>query len=381
MNKPASLYVDVLRLAAALVVFVVHAHYLLPGGMPGLWWLAGLGGEAVTVFFVLSGFVIAHVVHTREFRATDYLASRFARLYSVVLPALLVTILFDYAGAALAPNEYAASMTGGASSIAASLLFANEMWFAAIRPLSNTPFWSLGYEFWYYMLYAAACYVPGRGRKCAAILLLCAICGPKILLLMPVWLLGVAAHALTGSFKPGPLAAVLLAMVTAAGLALLVMSGAKAQWHAFTVAALGVPAGMLGPSGHVLYSLAFGLLAALHVFAMVTVAPMFRIRGRTGERAVRTTSAYTFAIYLFHYPILKFLVVASAAAGLGVLRAPVIVVLSLVLIAVLGRASDRLKPALKRWFKVRLAALASVRLRGDARISRAAGKATARRGH
>jgi peptidoglycan/LPS O-acetylase OafA/YrhL len=54
MNKPASLYLDVLRLAAALVVFIVHAHYLLPGGMPGPWWLSGLGGEAVTLFFVPS---------------------------------------------------------------------------------------------------------------------------------------------------------------------------------------------------------------------------------------------------------------------------------------------------------------------------------------
>lgn len=378
MNKPASLYLDVLRLAAALVVFVVHAHYLLPGGMPGLWCLSGLGGEAVTVFFVLSGYVIAHVVHTREFRATDYLASRLARLYSVVVPALLATALFDHAGAALAPADYAATMAGGAWGIAASLLFANELWFNAVRPLSNTPFWSLGYEFWYYMIYAAARYVPGRRRRWAAVSLLCAVCGPKILLLMPVWLLGVAAYAASRRVAPGWPVAALLAVASAVGLYLLVASGAKAHWHALTIAALGPPAQMLGPSAHVLYSAVFGLLATLHVVAMVALAPLFGGLWRRCEHAVRTISAYTFAIYLLHYPILKCLVAASATAGLGMLRAPLVIAATLAMVALIGSLGERCKPALKRWFGTRLEALGGALLRGGS----SAGAATGRRpGH
>jgi hypothetical protein len=93
--------------------------------------------------------------------------------------------------------------------------------------LPHSPFWSLGYEFWYYMLYAAACFVPGPGRKCSAVLLPCLICGPKILLLMPVWLLGVAAYGVTCRVRLGWPAALALAVATSAGLALLATSGAK----------------------------------------------------------------------------------------------------------------------------------------------------------
>ena len=352
MTKAASLYIDVLRLVAALVVFVVHAHYLLPGSMPGLWRLASLGGEAVTVFFVLSGFVIAHVVRTRETRAADYLASRFARLYSVVLPALALTALLDVAGAALAPRDYA---TGPDRGLWASLLFVNELWFTSNPPLSNTPFWSLGYEFWYYLLYAAGRYIPDRGRRWAAVLLLGAICGPKILLLLPVWQLGVAAYAIAGSRRLRPGMAVLCAIASAAGLYLLVASGVKAEWHRVTMAALGPLADGLGPSSHMLYTYAFGLLTTVHLVAMVALAPLFERLWRVGERVIRATSAQTFAIYLLHYPLLKFLV--AVTAGIGALRGPLVITVTLVVIAALGSAGDRLKPWLKRWFRARLGTL------------------------
>ncbi|GGY95248.1 acyltransferase family protein [Pseudoduganella plicata] len=352
MTKAASLYIDVLRLVAALVVFAVHAHYLLPKPMPGLWRLAALGGEAVTVFFVLSGLVIAHVVHTRETRAADYLASRFARLYSVVLPGLALTATLDIAGKLLAPADYAFTIGQDSRALLASLLFVNELWWTSAAPPSNTPFWSLGYEFWYYLLYAALRYLPDRRVRWATLLTLGAACGPKILLLLPVWQLGVAAYAIAGRHRLRPGMAVFHAVVSAAGLYLLVASGAKAEWHNATVAALGPLAQGLGPSSHVLYTYAFGVLTTLHLIAMVTLVPLFGKLWRSGERAIRATSAQTFAIYLFHYPLLKFLV--AVTGSIGVLRGPVVIAVTLATIAALGSAGDRLKPALRRWFLARL---------------------------
>jgi len=362
MNKAASLYLDVLRLAAAVVVFIVHAHYLLPNGLPILWRLASFGGEAVIAFFVLSGFVIAHVVRTREDRATDYLASRFARLYSVVLPALLVTLLLDLAGAMLAPARYGSSLEEDAYGLLLSLIFANEIWFTSHQPLSNTPFWSLGYEFWYYMIYAAARYVPSRSGKAIAVTLLCAVCGPKILLLMPVWLLGVAAYVIVTRARITTLISALLALTTLAGLSILIATDAKSAWSAWTHAELGALAQALGPSAHFLYSYAFGLLATIHVVAMVSLAPSFGKLWHICERAVRAASAQTFAIYLLHYPILKFLVEATATVELGVLGAPLIITLALAFIAMLGTACDRSKPGMKRWFHVQLAKLTRMAL-------------------
>lgn len=353
MTKAASLYLDVLRLVAALVVFVVHAQYLLPGSIPLLWRLGWLGGEAVTMFFVLSGFVIAHVVRTRETRAPEYLASRLARLYSVVLPALALTALLDILGAAVAPSEYGAPLGWGTF---ASLFFVNELWFSSAPPLSNAPFWSLGYEFWYYMLYAVQRYIPDRRRRWTALLVLGTICGPKILLLLPVWQLGVAAYAITRRQRLRPGMAVLCAIVSATGLYLLVASDAQAAWRDATVAALGPLAQGLGPSIHVLYMLAFGVLTTLHLVAMVALAPLFGGLWRVGERVIRATSAQTFAIYLLHYPLLKFLVAIST--GLGALRGPAVIALALTAIATLGSLGERLKPGLRRWFRARLEKLA-----------------------
>jgi peptidoglycan/LPS O-acetylase OafA/YrhL len=94
---------------------------------------------------------------------------------------------------------------------------------------------------------------------------------------------------------------------------------------------------------------------------MITLAPMFDAVWRICGPAVRAASAYTFAIYLLHFPILKFLAVASATAGLGTLRFPVIVVLSFLSIAVLNGACDRLKPVLKKRLQDGFGKLASVR--------------------
>ena len=58
------------------------------------------------------------------------------------------------------------------------------------NPGSNGPWWSLGYEAWYYAIFALMFFTNGRKRWLfagAAML----VAGPKIWLLMPSWLMGV----------------------------------------------------------------------------------------------------------------------------------------------------------------------------------------------
>ncbi len=58
-----------------MVVFLGHvAGTRLTGGF--LWQLGPYTGEAVTVFFVLSGFVIAYATDQRETSARSYLIAR-----------------------------------------------------------------------------------------------------------------------------------------------------------------------------------------------------------------------------------------------------------------------------------------------------------------
>lgn len=91
MNRATSLYLDVVRPVAALVVLLSHVGDQLS-------FLASAGVQAVDVFFVLSGFVIAHVSASRERDPRVYFISRAARIYSVAIPTLILTVILDSIG-------------------------------------------------------------------------------------------------------------------------------------------------------------------------------------------------------------------------------------------------------------------------------------------
>ena len=62
LDPNLSIYLDLLRLVAAFEVVLGHARHFVMPGLPGF--ISGHTGEAVAVFFVLSGFVIAFVAVT-----------------------------------------------------------------------------------------------------------------------------------------------------------------------------------------------------------------------------------------------------------------------------------------------------------------------------
>src|SRR3974390_1821449 len=134
MNKGTSLYLDLVRFSAAAVVFIQHAKALSRDSFLGFWvnhpnvysLINVLSQAAVTVFFVLSGYVIAHVLATRERTPLDYAASRFGRLYSVVIPALIVTTLCNYV-----LSQPHALVSGYGLRVLANLTFTNSFWLPA----------------------------------------------------------------------------------------------------------------------------------------------------------------------------------------------------------------------------------------------------------
>jgi peptidoglycan/LPS O-acetylase OafA/YrhL len=195
MTGALSLYLDALRVAAAFTVFLSHyGNMRISGGL--FWHFSDYGHTAVLVFFVLSGFVIASVSETRERSLENYALSRIARLYSVMIPAFVVTAVLDWLGQAIDPTlygpEWNPKIAHPALSYALSAVFLGESWTLAVLPGFNVPFWSLNYEAWYYALFAAATFLRGRLRA-AALAAAALLAGPKILLLLPVWLIGVVA--------------------------------------------------------------------------------------------------------------------------------------------------------------------------------------------
>ncbi|NNG22093.1 acyltransferase family protein [Telluria aromaticivorans] len=191
LDRPFSLYLDLTRLLAAVAVVLAHFRYnaIIPDDA---WsFLPYLGREAVIVFFVLSGYVIAASTAQRRPSARDYAVARLSRVYSVVLPVLFLAL-----ACAAALRAWTGSV-GNAGYVLDKLyvylpfhlLFLGQHWQLTEVPPLMIPYWSLGYEAWYYLLFGLACYLRGTRRK-VAIALVLAIMGYKMWLLLPVWLSG-----------------------------------------------------------------------------------------------------------------------------------------------------------------------------------------------
>ena len=167
------------------------------------------------VFFVLSGyFISASVLRDRvtgRWSWTKYSVSRLTRLYLVLVPGLLLTILFDGLGLIFFPDSpvYSGAVRGWhhdffavADRLSVVTFMGNLMFLQTVVVPSlgsNEPLWSLSYEFWYYVLFPLGCLAFAQRTQVwarVACLVVCAILlgllGKSISLYFPVWLLGTA---------------------------------------------------------------------------------------------------------------------------------------------------------------------------------------------
>ncbi len=308
MTRATSLYLDLVRFLAAVAVLLTHLGYTrFSGGL--LLPLRTYGNDAVMVFFVLSGYVIAHTAATRDREFNEYLLNRAARLLSVAVPAVALTLFCDQVGRAIEPAAYAGFWYQDSHAwlrILTALTFTNELWFTSWRLFTNGPYWSLGYEFWYYMLFAAGFYFRGRTRV-IALVALCAMLGPKILLLFPIWLLGVWVYRFNRRAEVG------------IGLGWLLFLGSIAAYVAFRAWGLRdallewsyVQFGYrfiehsLRWSNEFVSSYALGLIVAANFIGCQAISAQVAPLLERFQAPIRQWAGYTFSIYLFHYPLLQ----------------------------------------------------------------------------
>ncbi len=346
MNKATSTYLDLVRFLAAATVFLVHAQYdrftgtsLRFGGA-----FSDLGNDAVMVFFVLSGFVIAYVADKKERNLKDYTLSRLARLYSVVAPALLVTVAADYLGSRIDYGLYTGwdfPTDHPVWRLAANFFFVNELWFSSIRPFSNAPFWSLGYEFWYYVIFAAAFYLR-RPTRYFAVAIACLIVGPKVLILLPIWLLGVGVYHIISTQKIDERLGWALFLGSTVTYAVYRSSGSAQMLLDWTVAHLGSTFvhGWLGQSKYFLSSYVIGPLIAIHFIGLTAIAARVGPLLACVAVPIRYLAGFTFAIYLFHFPLLQFFAVICVNVANEALRSALIVGSTIATIWVLGTVTE-----------------------------------------
>ncbi len=165
------------------------------------------------VFFVLSGFLISSAVirdhQNQRWTWAKYSTDRLTRLYVVLIPGLLLTLVWDLSGLHLFGTNPIYTGNGADwindyfdvnSRLSSTALLGNASFLQTIlvQPLgSNDPLWSLAFEFWYYVLFPClyiASFQSSKLRTRAGFLLVAIatllFVGEGILIYFPIWLFG-----------------------------------------------------------------------------------------------------------------------------------------------------------------------------------------------
>lgn len=210
-NAAQSLLISALRGLAALQVAASHLRAEIYPGLRtleepslaymGLAFFTGFAHQAVIVFFLISGWLVGGSLMNRLGKPqalANYAIDRFTRLWTVLLPTLLLTLAIGLFIGAVAPgpidvdpaNEFSAAAFAGN-------LFGLQT--VAVPYFGgNYPLWSLAHETWYYIQFPLLLLVIAgggalrRAAAAAALILLLASLRDMISLYFSLWLLGAA---------------------------------------------------------------------------------------------------------------------------------------------------------------------------------------------
>ncbi len=309
MNPELSTYLNMLRVFGALEVFLSHMC-IWNTGCGFTVEFSRFGADGVVIFFVLSGYVIAYTADEKDRTARSYLISRCARIYSVVLPALLLTLTLEWIGLKWFPQSYDSVVDHYQFAkiglyVPLWLSFSSEFWSLNEPIMTNGAFWSLCFEVWYYIVFGIFMFARGRTRV-VAIGVVALLVGPKICVLFPLWCLGVIAYRTQGrvELKPGPARVLLLVslgaypLLKAYGIDDMATEAVNAILHDWPRTHLQMAWQV---PGHLLIALC--VVGSILGMRFGAFRQMARIAWPVG-----LVASFTFTIYLTHLSLLKFFV-------------------------------------------------------------------------
>lgn len=286
MNPQFSIYLDLVRILVAFTVFFSH---LVIVGNPLLWRFNVFPGHlGVIVFFVLSGYVIAYVVFERKEHFNKFIVNRFTSIYSVVIPAMVITYLSYWY---LQQNN--------------PVLFMLHRSWQQVNFLTNNPIWSVAFEMFYYIAFAVLVYTNGV-KLISLFFCVALMMGPNVLIYFPLWLLGVYSFFIATRWIMSLKLSFILSFLPILGIISLFVPGVETWFGEISKNLVNNYIGkLLNPqSQNIAHDYACALLLSVHfmgIFNFLRFKSIFP--SRLGE-IIRSGAEMTFALYLLHLPFL-----------------------------------------------------------------------------
>jgi len=312
-----SLVISALRSLAALQVLATHLRgefypSLRAVAEPALWYqllafLTGFGHLAVVIFFLLSGWLVGGSVLNKLEQPrllASYAIDRVTRLWIVLIPGFLLTIVLATATGSVDPHQvsYAAANEYSVTAFLGNLFGLQGM--AVPRFGGNYSLWSLANEIWYYALFPLLL-LPFIGKSRftkAGGLVVAAFIASQLLfditLYFLIWLLGVGFSRIQIELSRAMRFLLIVALLALA--AYLRLSGSIGTLIAATF-----------PEDLVFSLLFLCLLSSLQFRAD---------HKRFGNRLARMLgllAPFSFTLYVIHYPLLYLIKDLGQPLGIG----------------------------------------------------------------
>ncbi len=294
MLKQKSVFLDFVRISAALIVLYGHAVLLFFGDIDNSPYLiSNMRHFAVVLFFALSGYVIGFTTKSNNRGPEQYAIARLSRLCSMVIPALVVSFVIYLIISYITLGSFL--LLNGSDFIRYLLAstFMNELWLISSAPRINGVLWSVSFEFFFYLIFGVYLFTKNKLRKIFYTCFVCLLAGPKIMLLFPIWIAGYLAFVHTDKFARFKNYYVFIVTIIATYFSYILIKpfpfliGYKPFYHANQFVTDNIS----------------GILFALSLCVFpennrISISPIFVNR-------FRKIADYTFPIYVLHYPILK----------------------------------------------------------------------------
>lgn len=268
--------------------------------------------DAVIVFFVLSGYFIKYAVEHKDNDAKRYFLSRASRILSVSVPAIFLGVAAQMLGGYIFDDWPKVDNGYLFVWVNSSLLFTNQLWNANYQLYTQEPYWSLVFEVWFYVIFGIFTFLSGS-RRVMALAISFLIVGPKVLILMPIWILGCFVYSLHARIKISRISAVFCFSLSFILYFLAKITFGKEPYFDYPAlgAFLAIPL-WTNFGIRMDFAISFvwdyfvGFLAAIMIFSGYYVFEKIKF-SRIPSVCIRYLAGISFSIYLYQYPALRYL--------------------------------------------------------------------------